>query len=271
MTTETNASRLAQIRRVRGALPFVSGVLAAFLAINLFHFLFPSNHVTQSEVNRSIASAMASATPRAAFSANVYQIILPSLVAVEAKGANDGDNEDDSLGSGVLFNDSGQILTSLHVIDTAVEITVLFTDGSRSTAEVVDSFPEIDIAVLQPLTLPQMWAPAVLGNPGAMRVGDEAYVVGHPFSLFASMSSGVISGFDRTFHIPDSNRAVEGLIQFDAAANPGNSGGPLLNRNGHVIGIVMGIVSPAETGYFVGVGFAVPIGAAAGGGGSPPY
>jgi S1-C subfamily serine protease len=85
------------------------------------------------------------------------------------------------------------------------------------------------------------------------------------------MSSGVISGFDRTFHIPDSNRAVEGLIQFDAAANPGNSGGPLLNRNGHVIGIVMGIVSPAETGYFVGVGFAVPIGAAAGGGGSPPY
>jgi serine protease Do len=161
-------------------LPFASGVFAAFLAIGLFFFLFPSNQLTQTEVNQAIANALASATPRAAFSADVYQVILPSLVAVESKGPNANDNEDDSLGSGVLFNDSGQILTSLHVIDGAVEIHILFTDGSESLAVVVDQYPEIDIAVLQPEVLPQVWAPAVLGNPGAMRVGDEAYVVGHP-------------------------------------------------------------------------------------------
>ncbi|HQV93437.1 MAG TPA: trypsin-like peptidase domain-containing protein [Anaerolineales bacterium] len=270
--TEANTSRLARLRsRVRAVLPFASGVFAALLAVGLFYFLFPSNPMTQTEVNQSIADALASATPRAAFSADVYQIILPSLVAIESRGPNANNNEDDSLGSGVIFNDSGQILTSLHVVDGAAEVRILFMDGSESLAVVVEQYPEMDIAVLQPQVLPQTWAPAVLGNPAAMRIGDEAYAVGHPLGLFASMSAGVISGFDRTFHIPGSNQEIEGLIQFDAAANPGNSGGPLLNRNGHVIGIVTGIVSPAENGYFIGIGFAVPIGAAAGGGGSPPY
>ncbi len=252
-------------------LPFASGALAAFLALLLFNVFFPSNQVTQTEVHRAIANALASATPRPAFSADVYQIILPSLVAVEAEGLNANDDQDDSLGSGVLFNDSGQILTSLHVVEGAAVIRVVFNDGSESLAMVADVYPEIDIAVLQPEILPQVWAPAVLGNPGAMRVGDEAYVVGHPFGLYASMSAGVISGFNRTFHLPGTDRTIEGLIQFDAAANPGNSGGPLLNRSGHVIGIVTGIISLTADSFFVGIGFAVPIGAAAGGGGSPPY
>jgi S1-C subfamily serine protease len=105
-----------------------------------------------------------------------------------------------------------------------------------------------------------------------MRVGDEAYVVGNPFGLYSSMSSGVISGFDRTFRVPDSNVEIPGMIQFDAAANPGNSGGPLLNRAGHVIGIVTGLINPTEENFFVGIGFAVPINIAVGGmGGSPPY
>jgi S1-C subfamily serine protease len=104
-----------------------------------------------------------------------------------------------------------------------------------------------------------------------MQVGDEAFVVGNPFGLHNSMSSGVISGFDRTFQPPNRDEPIEGLIQFDAAANPGNSGGPLLNRNGHVIGIVTGIVNPTDENFFVGIGFAVPIATAAGGIGSPPY
>jgi len=105
-----------------------------------------------------------------------------------------------------------------------------------------------------------------------MRIGDEAYVVGNPFGLYGSMSSGVISGFDRTFRVPSSNIEIPGMIQFDAAANPGNSGGPLLNRAGHVIGIVTGLVNPTDENFFVGIGFAVPINVAVGGmGGSPPY
>jgi S1-C subfamily serine protease len=86
------------------------------------------------------------------------------------------------------------------------------------------------------------------------------------------MSAGVISGFDRTFKPPNTNQLIKGLIQVDAAINPGNSGGPLLNRSGHVVGIVTGIINPTEDSFFIGIGFAVPINvAAAGGGGLPPY
>jgi S1-C subfamily serine protease len=86
------------------------------------------------------------------------------------------------------------------------------------------------------------------------------------------MSAGVISGFNRTFQPPNLNHPIEGLIQVDAAINPGNSGGPLLNRSGHVVGIVTGIVNPTDQSFFIGIGFAVPINVAAGGGGGmPPY
>jgi S1-C subfamily serine protease len=105
-----------------------------------------------------------------------------------------------------------------------------------------------------------------------MRVGDEAYAVGNPFGLYSSMSAGVISGFDRVFRVPDSDIEIEGMIQFDAAVNPGNSGGPLLNRSGHVIGIVTGLINPSKQNFFVGIGFAVPINIALGAmGGAPPY
>jgi len=124
---------------------------------------------------------------------------------------------------------------------------------------------------LQAYQLPGMLIPAILGNPGSMRVGDEAFAVGNPFGLYGSMSAGVISGFNRTFQPSDSEQRLEGLIQVDAAVNPGNSGGPLLNRSGQVIGIVTGIVNPSEQNFFVGIGFAVPINIAVSGMGSPPY
>jgi len=119
--------------------------------------------------------------------------------------------------------------------------------------------------------MPGILVPAVLGNPGAMRVGDEAFAVGNPFGLYGSMSAGVISGFNRTFQPVHTDQKLEGLIQIDAAVNPGNSGGPLLNRSGQVIGIVTGIVNPSEQNFFVGIGFAVPINVAVGGMGSVPY
>ncbi|HEX2696195.1 MAG TPA: trypsin-like peptidase domain-containing protein, partial [Anaerolineales bacterium] len=128
-----------------------------------------------------------------------------------------------------------------------------------------------DIAVLAPSQLPATVVPAVLGNPAAMHVGDEAFVVGNPFGLYGSMSAGVISGFDRSFHPQGSERTFQGLIQIDAAVNPGNSGGPLLNRYGEVIGIVTGLVNPTEQDVFIGIGFAVPINVAGGALGSPPY
>ena len=215
---------------------------------------------------------MASATPRPAFSTQVYQIIQPSLVWIEAEGVPGETGETDkSLGTGVIIDRFGNILTSLHVVDNASAINLTFADGTQSLATIADSQPEKDIAVLQAQTPPPMFLPATIGNAGALQVGDEAYVVGNPFGLYSSMSAGVISGFNRTFQPPGASQVIDGLIQVDAAVNPGNSGGPLLNRYGHVVGIVTGIINPTDDSFFIGIGFAVPIDAAAGGGGSPPY
>lgn len=271
-TTDRPQSRLGRLReRVRGMFPFLSGVVAAFLAFFLYNFLFPANQVTEAEVSNAIAGALASATPRPAYSVQVYQAIQPALVMIESETEVENADAERGLGSGVIVDDMGNILTSLHVVAGATKIVVTFADGTRAEAAVVSEQPEIDIAVLQTATMPEMWFPATLGNPGAMQVGDEAYVVGNPFGLYSSMSEGIISGFNRTFQPPNGKQPIEGLIQFDAAANPGNSGGPLLNRNGHVIGIVTGIINPTDESFFVGIGFAVPIGTAAGGIGSPPY
>jgi S1-C subfamily serine protease len=202
---------------------------------------------------------------------HVYEIIQPSLMLIESELPSENGDPSTGLGSGVIIDRFGDILTSLHVVANAESIQVTFADGTRSRAKVVSTQPEKDIAVLQAETMPQLFVPAVLGNANSMQVGDEAYVVGNPFGLYSSMSAGVISGFNRAFQPPNTTRVIEGLIQVDAAINPGNSGGPLLNRYGEVIGIVTGIVNPTEESFFVGIGFAVPIDVAAGGAGLPPY
>jgi S1-C subfamily serine protease len=201
----------------------------------------------------------------------VYQIIQPSLLLIESDMSGENGEPSTGLGSGVIIDRFGDILTSLHVVADAKSIRVTFIDGTQSRARMISSQPEKDIAVLQAETLPQLFVPAVLGNANALQVGDDAYVVGNPFGLYSSMSAGVVSGFDRSFQPPNTKQVIQGLIQVDAAINPGNSGGPLLNRNGEVVGIVTGIVNPTEESFFVGIGFAVPIDVAAGGAGLPPY
>ena len=260
-------------KRFGGIFPFVSGMLATLLALFLYNFLFPGTQpMTERELNRAIAIAMASATPRPAYSAQVYQTIRPSLVMIQAERENPNGELDKSLGSGVILDEFGSILTSLHVVRDAKNIKLFFADGTETGGFILTSTPENDIAVVRAFNLPETFTPAVLGNPGSMRIGDEVYVVGNPFGLYSSMSAGVISGFDRNFQIPNGGPLLNGLIQFDAAANPGNSGGPLVNRDGFVIGVVTGIANPTDESFFIGIGFAVPITmAVSGGGGSPPY
>ncbi len=257
----------------RKFLPFASGLSVALLAVLLYYsFVIKPTQLTEGQVNDAVAMALGSATPPAAFSAQVYQVIQPSLVLIQTKGPGGSGGSDFGLGSGVVVDQVGDILTSLHVVANAGEIEVTFADGTKANARVISEQPENDIAVLQVDQLPDVLVPAILGNPGAMQVGDEAFVVGNPFGLYSSMSAGVISGFNRSFRPPEGEFELQGMIQIDAAVNPGNSGGPLLNRSGHVIGIVTGIVNPTEENFFVGIGFAVPINiAVGGGGGSPPY
>jgi S1-C subfamily serine protease len=223
------------------------------------------------EIDESIVQAMASATPPPAYSAQVYQAILPSLVFIKTQGENPGEEEGVGVGSGVVINDQGDILTALHVVADAAEIEIVFADGSESSAEIASAEPAMDIAVLHPRQPPGLIVPAVLGNPNSMRVGDEAFAVGNPLGLAGSMSAGVISGFDRALPTNEDGRQFEGLIQFDAAVNPGNSGGPLLNRQGQVVGIVTALADPTERGFFTGIGFAVPIVTAVAVAGAPAY
>jgi S1-C subfamily serine protease len=199
---------------------------------------------------------------------NAYQTIGPSLVTVNTlrpSGTVVG-GADAGLGSGVIVNAGGAVLTALHVVDGATQIQVGFADGSTSGARVAASQPANDIAVLAVDRLPGVVVPAVLAGPPP--VGDTVFAVGNPLGLERSLSAGVVSATDRGVGT-ERGPALQGLIQFDAAVNPGNSGGPLLNRAGQVVGIVTGLANPARQSFFVGIGFAVPIGTAAGGAGGP--
>lgn len=254
--------------------PVILVLVAAFAGVVFYNYFFPPPlPLTQQQVDQSVVDIMASATPPPAYSAQVYQIILPSLVLIQAEQTAESDLEEDgvSVGTGVVVNEDGDILTALHVVAGATDIHITFADGTEATASIISAEPQNDIAVLHPSRPPELLVPAVLGNPNAMRVGDETYAVGNPLGLAGSMSAGVISGFDRTLPIDENGQQLEGLIQFDAAVNPGNSGGPLLNRNGQVIGIVTALVNPTEQNFFIGIGFAVPIGTAVSAAGGPPY
>jgi S1-C subfamily serine protease len=264
--------RLLRLRaRIRSGVPCVLGVVAALIAFLLYGVLTPAPHqLTAREVSDTVANAMASATPRPAFSEQVYQAILPSLVLIQAQSPGADGKSEDSLGSGVVVDDAGDILTSLHVVTAATDIQLTFADGTQSSAQVLIRQPENDIAVLRADQPPAQIVPATLGNPNAMRPGDEAYAVGNPFGLYGSMSAGVVSGLGRSFQPVGSHQELKNLIQIDAAVNPGNSGGPLLNRYGQVVGIVVGILNPTDQRVFIGIGFAVPIDLAGGALGSPP-
>lgn len=257
---------------VKGTRPFAVLILSILAGILIYNQLFPPPiPPTPQEIESNIVQALASATPPPPDSTFVYQIILPSLVFIQTEQADAPEDQRFGVGTGVVVNDSGDILTALHVVDEAAEIEVHFADGSQTTAVIISAEPANDIAVLHPQQPPELIVPATLGNPGAMRVGDDAFAVGNPMGLAASMSAGVISGFNRSIPVEDSEQRLEGLIQFDTAVNPGNSGGPLLNRHGQVVGIVTALANPAEQNFFVGIGFAVPIGTAVSAAGGPSY
>jgi S1-C subfamily serine protease len=260
--------------RTRTWAAFGAGAVVALVAVVLYGLLVPGRPaLTQRDVNDTVARALTSVTPAPPFSELVFQSVRPTLVLIQTKQSDSsGKPESDSgLGSGVVVIAGGDILTSLHVIDGATEIELTFADGTQSSAEVVAEQPENDIAVVRAAQPPAHLVPATLGNPAAVRQGSEAYAMGNPFGLSGSISVGVISGLDRSFRMQDGGRVLHGLIQIDAAVNPGNSGGPLVNRDGDVIGIVTALINPTEDDVFIGIGLAVPIDVAGGAAGLPPY
>ncbi len=263
--------------RVRRLAPIGVGAVVTLAVVALLAILLPkAPTLTQQQVDEAIANALASVTPPPAFSQVVYQAVQPSLVLIETDGgaSADPDAKPDphaGLGSGVVVNLDGDILTSLHVVDGAKTIDLTFADGSKSPAQIVVTQPQNDIAVVRATKPPPVLVPATLGNPGAVRQGSEAYALGSPFGLYGSVSSGVISGLDRSFREPRTGRVLTGLFQIDAAVNPGNSGGALVDRDGRLIGIVTALLNPTQENVFIGIGLAVPINVAGGAAGLPPY
>lgn len=181
------------------------------------------------------------------------------------------DEEGKSVGTGVVIVDNGLILTNLHVVAGADKISVTFFDGSESEAVIVSLQPENDLAVLRAKSIPDDLHAATLRSTQGLTPGDEVVAIGFPFGIGPSASQGVISGLKREFRSPQGQRSLSNLIQFDAAANPGNSGGPLVTMDGHVVGIVTAIMNPNQQRTFIGIGFAVPIENAAAAVGMPPF
>jgi S1-C subfamily serine protease len=213
----------------------------------------------------AVPSASPSASDGPLTVAEIYRTLRPSVVLIESTGgrsAADRDREGTATGTGVIVNARGTVLTALHVVEGAAAIKVTYADGTGSAAVVAGADAEQDIAVLAPAKLPETVVPAVLG--GGVAVGDDVVAVGNPLGLTATTTSGVVSGLDRVLS-RERSRDIPGLIQFDAAVNPGSSGGPLISDRGQVAGIVVALANPTDAGTFIGIGFAVPIGAALGG------
>ena len=219
------------------------------------------------DVEAAVEEALASQTPSPAIAALVYQAILPSLVVVQTDKRGEGSGF--GVGTGVVVNSQAHVLTALHIIEGSTQVQLSFADGTRTYASVASVDTAKDIAVLAPAELPGIVAPATIGNASAMRIGDEVFAVGHPLGLVGSLSAGVVSGLDRESRPRGRDQPLRGLIQFDAAVNPGNSGGPLLNRGGQVVGIVTGLTNPTDHDVFIGIGFAVPIDVAVNAAGGP--
>jgi serine protease DegQ len=188
----------------------------------------------------------------------------------EAK-AESPDNLAGNVGTGVVIVDTGVILTNLHVVRGAKRIRITFADGLEADAEVIGERPEHDLAVLQAKTIPDDLMSAVMRSTNGLKPGDEVVAVGFPFGIGPSASAGVISGLKREYRSTSGERILTNLVQFDAAVNPGNSGGALVTLEGEVVGIVTGLLNPTEQRVFIGIGFAVPIENAAAAAGLSPF
>ena len=235
----------------------------------------PARKLTQDDINAAVMHTLTSKVlPSQA--ARAAAAVGPSLVRVEGVIPRRKDRKGHSelgrgVGSGVVIIDNGTILTNLHVVQEAERITVTFADGLESPAGIVNIQPENDLAVLRAHKIPDDLQAATMRSTADLAAGDEVVAIGFPFGVGPSVSSGVVSGLKRGFRSPNGGQLMSNLIQFDAAANPGNSGGPLVTMDGQVVGIVTAILNPTPARTFLGIGFAVPIENAAAAAGQPPF
>jgi len=258
-------SRYSRPLSIAGSVLLTLAVVAGYN-----HFTAPRK-LTQRDIDSAVLHTLEKQPMAPSRAAVAYDIIRPSVVRVNQVGLEDSEDTEKAVGTGVVIEESGTILTNIHVVAGAERISVTFFDGTKSDAHVVSVQPEDDLAVLKTDTIPDDLKPATLRSTRGLNPGDEVIAVGHPFGIGPSVSSGIVSGMRRDYLNPKGKKTLTNLIQFDAAANPGNSGGPLVTANGEVVGIVTAILNPTDQRVFIGIGFAVPIENAAGAAGLSPF
>jgi S1-C subfamily serine protease len=248
-----------------------AGGLALLIVLTHAVFMPATREITQKDIDSAVLHTLETTTlPSAATKA--YEVIRPSIVRVRRMEQDEsGEDKEKGVGTGVVIVDKGVILTSLHVVAGAKRIQVVFYDGLESPATVTGTRPEDDLAVLQAEKIPDDLTAATMRSTADLSVGDEVVAVGFPFGIGPSATAGIVSGLRREFLSPEGKRLLTNLIQFDAAANPGSSGGALVTAHGEVVGIVTAILNPTQQRFFVGIGFAVPIENAASAVGVPPF
>jgi S1-C subfamily serine protease len=268
----TARTRAFMARHERIAVVVFAGLLSLLLVIGYTATKPPVREITQKDIDAAVLHTLDSnVLPSPA--ARAFEIVQHSVVRVrrlEHLVEEEGDRVK-GIGSGVVIVDKGVILTNLHVVHGAERVQVVFADGTESEATVIGLQPENDLAVLQAKTIPDDLVPATLRSTRDLSMGDQVIAVGFPFGIGPSVSAGVVSGLKREYRSPEGKRLLTNLIQFDAAANPGNSGGPLATMDGEVVGIVTAILNPGDQGVFIGIGFAVPIENAASAIGVSPF
>ena len=260
------------LSRHRAALSFAAGVAVAGLLVLLHATSTPQQRaLTQQDIDAAVMRTLENNT-LPSHMAKAFDIIRPAVVRVRGLGVDEnGDEIERSVGTGVVIVDSGVILTNLHVVANATKLALVFSDGLESEASVIALHPDQDLAVLQAKTIPDDLTAATMRSTKDLALGEDVMAVGFPFGIGPSVSAGVVSGLRREYRSPEGKRVLTNLIQFDAAANPGNSGGPLVTAEGEVVGIVTGLLNPTEQRVFIGIGFAVPIESAAGAVGLSPF
>jgi S1-C subfamily serine protease len=248
-------------------------VLSATLTWALTRQTGIPQRLTQDDINAAVLHTL-NTQELPSRAARAAQLIAPSVVRVHTQDEDQknpkGEMQNTGVGSGVVISEEGVILTNLHVVQGAKRIMVTFADGTESEALVIGVQPENDLAVIKAKRLPDDLQPATLGSSQNLQPGDEVVAVGFPFGIGPSVSAGVVSGLNRSFGSEDKTM-MRGLIQADAAANPGNSGGPLINMAGEVVGIVTAILNPTSARTFIGIVFAATIESAGGGMGVSPF
>ena len=253
---------------------FLFGVLVSLLCVGFFSNAFEKRQVlTQKDIDAAVLHTLQSKelpSPSSKAAAAVQGAVV-RVLAFAADPKNKNTDIESGVGTGVVIKDDGTILTNFHVVAGAKKLRVTFFDGTETDALVVSVQPDKDLAVLKPQKIPDDLEAAILGSSQQLVPGDLVVAVGFPYGIGPSVSSGVVSGLNRHFKSPDGQQMLKGLIQFDAAANPGNSGGPLVNASGEVVGIVTAILNPTSARTFIGIGFATTIESAGSAVGLPPF